>query len=91
MEQEGKTADSLRVCYRCLIREMMDSTNYYERIGKYIDAISTDEKASKELYEERLNICRQCADLLEGTCNSCGCYVELRAASDKSYCPNKKW
>ena len=48
-------------------------------------------KASEELYEERLSVCKECDMLLTGMCRSCGCYVELRAAVTKNYCPRKKW
>lgn len=79
-----------RVCYRCLIREMAEK-DYKESIGKYIDAISPSEKTRHEEYETRLTICKACDFLMNGTCNACGCYVELRAASSKASCPHKKW
>lgn len=45
------------------------------------------------LYQERLSLCRQCESLLNGMCRICGCFVEMRAAVAKNYCPaiNKKW
>ncbi|MCR5268992.1 MAG: DUF6171 family protein [Lachnospiraceae bacterium] len=79
-----------RVCYRCLIRELAN-IDYEETIGKYLDAIATEDKVPDPLYEERLQICKTCEKLIDGTCLSCGCYVELRAASKKAACPLKKW
>ena len=37
------------------------------------------------------NICKECDKLNAGTCLSCGCYVEIRAAMKQSKCPNRKW
>lgn len=79
-----------RVCYRCLLKEMAEK-DYSEKIGKYIGAISPEERTKDEQYETRLTICKACDFLIDGTCNACGCYVELRAASNKAACPKKKW
>lgn len=80
-----------RFCKKCLMREMQDKTEYFKSLQNYIDNLDPDTKANSELYEERLDICKQCDLLLEGMCRTCGCYVELRAAVTKNYCPNKKW
>ena len=69
----------------------MAEKDYRETIGKYIDAINTDERTEKDQYETRLTICKACDFLMNGTCNACGCYVELRAASVRAVCPHKKW
>ncbi len=80
---------SERKCIRCLLRELAEKD--YENIKKYIDIIRPSERTDDELYEERLTICKECDRLLDGTCNACGCYVEIRAASKNSSCPKKKW
>ncbi len=80
-----------RFCKKCLMREMQDKAEYFKSLQNYIDNLDPDTKADRELYEERLNTCKQCELLLEGMCRTCGCYVELRAAVTKNYCPNKKW
>ena len=44
--------------------------------------------------ERRLAICGACPRLLnEMNCAECGCFVELRAAAKKNYCPSayKYW
>ena len=80
-----------RICYQCLIREIAEDDYYSENIEKYILALKASDRASDELYEERLSTCKQCDKLLSGTCQACGCYVEIRAAMNIARCPKKKW
>ena len=79
-----------RVCLRCLLRELAKE-DYEQRIGQYLAKIKPEEKTDDTLYEYRLSVCRACDSLLNGTCNACGCYVELRAAAKSASCPHKKW
>jgi len=81
----------LRACRRCLTRELAGQEEIYHTIREYIDNLDSDIKAGRELYETRLEVCRECEMLLQGMCRSCGCYVELRAAVGKNVCPRKKW
>ena len=77
-------------CRRCLLSEMNDdaaSGIVRKGISDILDRDRTDEK----VYAERLSICRSCDNLLSGTCLSCGCYVEIRAAINKGRCPERKW
>lgn len=60
-------------------------------IEKYKSAIKGEDQVSPEEYEKRLAICKECERLNAGTCDACGCYVELRAAAKVSHCPYKKW
>lgn len=83
--------ENLRVCRRCLTREMADGQDTFRNLQEYIDNLDKDIKAGQELYEERLLTCKECEMLLAGMCRSCGCYVELRAAVGKNQCPRKKW
>lgn len=85
------TEPSYRYCKKCLLRDQIDKTNQYETIQAYLEDLDPDTKATEALYEERLEICKECEMLLEAMCRSCGCYVELRAAVAKNYCPKKKW
>lgn len=78
-----------RICMRCLLREMAEADQ--KMIQKYKDAIKKDDRVSSEIYETRLSICKGCERLNAGTCNACGCYVELRALSPMGHCPYKKW
>lgn len=79
-----------KICKRCLIRELGEE-NYHKMIGQYIEIFDKSERASDELTENRLLICRECDKLNAGTCLACGCYVEIRAAIRKTLCPYKKW
>lgn len=83
--------DNLRFCRKCLIRELAGQEETFRTIREYIENLDPDIKAGRELYEERLEICKGCELLLQGMCRSCGCYVELRAAMEKNSCPRKKW
>ncbi len=76
-------------CIRCLLREMAEADK--AMIEKYKSAIKAEDQPSAEEYERRLSICKECDKLNAGTCNACGCYVELRAASKMAHCPHKKW
>ena len=59
--------------------------------GKGEDTLEMTIAVSDEEYERRLDICKDCDKLNAGTCMSCGCYVEIRAAAKISKCPTKKW
>lgn len=62
-----------------------------QMIEKYKSAIKNEDRVPEEVYEKRLQACKECDLLNEGTCNACGCYVELRALGLVSECPHKKW
>ncbi len=79
-----------RLCKRCLVRDM-DNKQMYHTMYEYISHLDEEIKASPEVYESRLAICKGCERLLEGMCNACGCYVELRAAIRIRVCPYEKW
>ena len=83
--------ENLRFCRKCLTRELAGQEETYRTIREYIDNLDPDTKADDKIYEERLEVCRECEMLLQGLCRSCGCYVELRAAMEKNNCPRKKW
>ncbi len=82
--------ESKRHCYKCLLREM-DEEAYMRQLHRYIELLDSDLKAAQAIYEGRLSVCKECDYLEAGTCQACGCYVELRAAVKKNRCPYKKW
>lgn len=86
-----KREDNLRFCRKCLTRELAGQEDIYKSIREYIENLDPDRKSGRELYEERLQICKECEMLLQGMCRSCGCYVEMRAAIGKNSCPKNKW
>lgn len=91
--REGMKAekDELRVCRRCLTREMADSEEIYHSLMAYIENLDVDIRTPGEAYEARLDVCRRCDMLLQGMCRKCGCYVELRAAVRGNVCPDERW
>lgn len=82
-----------RECRKCLLLESGDKNNH-ETVVAYINKIKPEEKCDDETYIKRLEICKNCDNLLSGTCLKCGCYVEFRAAFKNKKCPDtktKKW
>ena len=82
-----------RECRRCLLLKSGDEDNY-KLVQQYIAKIKPEEKCDDESYQKRLEICRNCDNLISGTCVKCGCYVEFRAAFRNKKCPDaksKKW
>ena len=81
-----------RICKRCLAREMPDA-GYFENMYEYIANIDPQIKPPEALYEERLALCKECDNLLNGMCRTCGCFVEMRAAIAANSCPavHPKW
>lgn len=81
-----------RLCRKCLQEEMPDA-EYYKNMYTYIKNIDEHIKTPAGAYEQRLEVCKTCESLLNGMCRICGCFVELRAAINKNYCPdaNRRW
>ncbi len=73
-------------CTRCLLEEA-GNRDLAQIIAERIAVMPAAEKADERLYRQRLEICLKCDALNGGTCGKCGCYVELRAARIKGYCP----
>lgn len=77
-------------CRKCLVSELSDKS-IQETVARSVSEISENDKTDEKDYQKRLSICLSCDNLLSGTCLSCGCYVEIRAAIKKGRCPDKKW
>lgn len=79
-------------CKKCLLKDI-SKDEYFKNIYEYIEALDEEIKAEEKLYQNRLESCKGCDNLLNGMCRICGCFVELRAAITKNYCPDidKKW
>lgn len=84
--QAGGASEGLRVCRKCLLREMREG-EYFKNMYDYIAHLDSDVKADDVLYEKRLAACKSCEHLMNGMCRICGCFVEMRAAVRKNYCP----
>ena len=81
---------SRKYCKRCLLAEL-DNEKLLEDVRLAVSRLGRELKVSDEEYAARLDVCRTCDYLNEGTCDACGCYVELRAAARTGKCPYGKW
>lgn len=79
-----------RVCRKCLLAEI-DNEKLLVDVQTAIKRLGKDMRVDENLYQKRLQHCRECDYLSDGTCGACGCYVELRAAARTGKCPYKKW
>ena len=79
-----------RPCRKCLLAEL-DNKKLLVQIREAVERLDARDRVSDKEYENRLGVCRACDYLNEGTCNACGCYVEIRAAAKTGSCPYKKW
>lgn len=77
-------------CIKCLLEEL-DPARYEREIGRLLALMDRKMKTPQEEYDRRLKTCKACDYLSKGTCNACGCFAELRAATNRSHCPYKKW
>ena len=71
---------------RCLLKEAGEA-EMAASIAEYVALLDDAVRTPKDVYHTRLTICRECPELLNGTCRLCGCYVETRAAKRGQQCP----
>ena len=88
---DEQRTENLRICRRCLTRDMVGQEEYFRTLRDYVENLDVDVKTPEDLYEERLTVCKECDMLFQGMCRKCGCYVELRAAVKTNCCPGKRW
>ncbi len=81
-----------KVCRKCLIEDM-DKDEFFTSLSLYIKNYPEEKRVTELVYKQRLEICSNCDELVNGMCRRCGCYVELRALKKKAFCPSvpKKW
>lgn len=87
MEENDKTQ---RYCRKCLTRDM-NQREYFKNLHQYIQNLDADKKTDTVTYEKRVAVCKECERLMDGMCNACGCYVELRASMKDRKCPYLYW
>ena len=63
---------------RCLLGDFPEGRELAELIADYVASLPEEFRAAPEEISRRLNVCRDCAELFDGTCRLCGCYVEAR-------------
>lgn len=81
------------LCKKCLLLEAGENSAY-QNVSSYLETLDDSLKVDKQLYNERLQLCRNCDFLISGMCRKCGCYVEIRAALKNKSCPDfdsRKW
>lgn len=74
-------------CRQCLLRDMTDENDYYQSVLFYRETMPKRKRTPDDAYEARLQACKACASLENGTCRQCGCFVEMRAAQIDKHCP----
>ena len=74
---------------------MNDIFNLAGRLGKAAFNHAKDgfKKVDDETFNGRMDICRGCEHFNKETtqCNSCGCYLNVKAAWNSEKCPLDKW
>ncbi len=80
--------ETRRVCRRCLLGDMPDTSELSRVIAERIALLPEEARASAETVARRLAVCRGCEYLTNGGCALCGCYVELRTAKAALRCPD---
>ena len=75
------------ICRRCLLQDMAGENDYYASVVRYRAALPPARRTPDGEYARRLEGCRRCENLDNGTCMACGCYVEMRAARLDMHCP----
>jgi len=82
-------SEQKKPCLICLL-DKADEEELYRVIRERLSLIPAAQKACGEEYSRRLSLCEGCAELSDGVCRKCGCYVLLRAARQSSRCPHEK-
>ena len=83
----------IQECKKCLLYESAEG-DILNDIKEKIAKLPENDKVSETEYQNRLEFCKTCDNLISGVCMKCGCYVEFRAAFKKQKCPDvkgRKW
>lgn len=83
----------IQECKKCLLYESAEG-DILNDIKEKIAKLPENDKVSETEYQNRLEFCKICDNLISGVCMKCGCYVEFRAAFKKQKCPDvkgRKW
>ena len=83
----------IQECKKCLLYESAEGDILID-IKEKIAKLPESDKVSETEYQNRLEFCKICDNLISGVCMKCGCYVEFRAAFKKQKCPDvkgRKW
>ena len=75
-------------CLRCLLQDLPEGEALKAMLAELIGSIPPEDRAAPDAVRTRLDACRICSHLRQGTCGLCGCYVEHRAERRKASCPD---
>ena len=70
-------------CIRCLLRDL-DQKAALKQVTAYRERLPVQQRANKELFEERLSICRDCKWLRLGVCQKSGYYDKTLPFGNKN-------
>ena len=59
------------ICKRCLLSEISDEDTK-KTVRELIETMPEDKKADDTTYRQRLSICKECDELINGMCGKCG-------------------
>ena len=74
-------------CKKCLLLEAGEKQSH-KTVTDYIDNLESSLKVTDYEYKRRLQLCRNCDNLISGMCLKCGCYVAIRAVLKSESCPD---
>lgn len=77
-------------CRKCLLRDAFPA-DYEKYVESLLRRVPAWQKSPEDEYRARLDQCKACDQLSNGTCMGCGCLVELKAAYKHEKCPFRKW
>lgn len=77
-------------CRQCLLRDLLDEAQYHRTVAQFREKMNPRVRTPDAQYEARLELCRACEQLQNGTCMRCGCLVEMRAMRLDMHCPPPK-
>ena len=79
-----------KICTRCLLKDF--SKEQYEAIViNGLASLPKEDLVDNAESNRRLDVCKDCGKLNQGTCLACGCFIEIRASLKKGTCPYNKW
>lgn len=77
------------ICKRCLLNDLTDDDKF-RTVYEYIESLPKESRAAPEVERRRLAFCMKCEHLINGMCELCGCFVEVRAAKSALHCAKSK-
>jgi hypothetical protein len=81
--------DSTTICKGCTRNVIIKKQEVDQILSK--NKVNSNVLVAKELYQQRLTICKECSSLVYGTtCSHSGCLVDYRTKFSNKKCPNPR-